>query len=203
MFIFCKKKPRYSLIFLAPPKQKATTPPNPPLPHKHEKHFSARRVLFVFSFFLLLLLFFFWFFHLPIDIWITPLVYFKKKTPQNPPNVHLYFLKIYFIHYDKFDDFEFPIILLGWMMMFLDSHRNVFTFRSYLDYLGVVPVFLDFHYKSLQLTSKHLTQVCRYHKLRKQFGKLFRSYSEFFSKLGEINVSFQKYVSEGISRPGF
>ena len=58
---------------------------------------------------------------------------------------------------------------------------------------------LDTHSKNLQITSKLLTQGSRYHKLRKTFGKSFRSYSELLSKFGEI--SFQKYVSEEISQP--
>ena len=41
---------------------------------------------------------------------------------------------------------------------------------------------LDFHSKNLQITSKLLTQGYRYHKLRKTFGKFFRSYSELLSK---------------------
>ena len=58
---------------------------------------------------------------------------------------------------------------------------------------------LDLHYKNLQITSKLLTQGNRYHKLRNTFGKFFRSYSELLSKFGDI--SFQEYVSKGISHP--
>ena len=43
--------------------------------------------------------------------------------------------------------------------------------------------------------------VYRHHKLRKTFGKFFRAYSDLLSKFGEI--SFQEYVSEGISQPVF
>ena len=59
----------------------------------------------------------------------------------------------------------------------------------------------DFNSTNLQLTSKLLTQGYRYHKLRKTFGKFFRSYSDLWSKFGEI--SFQEYVTEGIYRPVF
>ena len=58
----------------------------------------------------------------------------------------------------------------------------------------------DFNSKNLQLTSKLLTQGYRYHKLQK-FGKFFRLYSDLLSKFGEI--SFQEYVTEGISHPIF
>ena len=59
----------------------------------------------------------------------------------------------------------------------------------------------DFNSKNLQLTSKLLTLGYRYHKLRKTFEKFFRSYSDLLSKFGEI--SFQEYVTEGISHPVF
>ena len=39
------------------------------------------------------------------------------------------------------------------------------------------------------------------HKLRKTFGKFFRSYSELLSKFGDI--LFQEYVFKGISHPVF
>ena len=59
----------------------------------------------------------------------------------------------------------------------------------------------DFYSKHLQITSKLLIQGYRYHKLRKTFGKFFRSYSELLSKFGEI--LFQDYVSQGITHPVF
>ena len=60
---------------------------------------------------------------------------------------------------------------------------------------------IDFHSKNRQITSKILTQCYRYLKLWKMFGKFFRSYSELLSKFGVI--SFQEYVSEGITHPVF
>ena len=57
----------------------------------------------------------------------------------------------------------------------------------------------DFHSKNLQITSKLLTQGNIYHKLRKTFGKFFRSYSELLSKFGAI--SFHENVSKGITHP--
>ena len=57
----------------------------------------------------------------------------------------------------------------------------------------------DFHSKSLQITSKLLTQGYRCHRLRKTFGKFFRSYSDLLSKFCE--KSFQEYVSEGYLSP--
>ena len=54
--------------------------------------------------------------------------------------------------------------------------------RCWLDLLGVVPSILDFYSKNFQNISKLLTQGYRYNKLRKTFGKFFRSYSELLSK---------------------
>ena len=51
------------------------------------------------------------------------------------------------------------------------------------------------------MISKLLTQGYIYHKLRKTFGKFFRSYSELLSKFGDI--SFQEYLSKGIPHPVF
>ena len=46
-------------------------------------------------------------------------------------------------------------------------------------------------------------QGYRYHKLRKTFGKFFRSYSDLLSKFGEILFQENRYVTEGISHPVF
>ena len=46
-----------------------------------------------------------------------------------------------------------------------------------------------------------MTQGYRYHKLGKTFGKFFTSCSELLSKFGAI--SFQDYVSQGITHPVF
>ena len=127
------------------------------------------------------------------------------------------------------------LISHGWVVPFQDSLHTVFTFRSWLDLLGVVLAFwisilkiskllqncwhrviditsfekhlesstsvFDFHSKNLQITSKLLTQSYRYHKLRKKFGKFFRSYSELLSKF--CDISSQEYLSKGISHPVF
>ena len=60
---------------------------------------------------------------------------------------------------------------------------------------------LAFHSKNLQITSKLLAQCDRYHTLQKIFGKFFRSYFKLLSKFGDI--SFEEYVSKGISQPVF
>ena len=104
--------------------------------------------------------------------------------------------------YDKRDDFGFPIINFPWLS------SDVPRLPSYGFYISQLVRFarcctsvLDFNSKNLQITSKLLTQDYRYHKLRKTFGKVFRSYSELLSKFGDI--SFQEYLSKGIYRPVF
>ena len=104
--------------------------------------------------------------------------------------------------YDKRDDFGFPIVNFPWLS------GDVPRLPSYGIYISQLVRFarcctsvLDFHSKNLQITSKLLTQGYRYHKLRKTFGKFFRSYSELLSKFGDI--SFQEYLSKGISHPVF
>ena len=104
--------------------------------------------------------------------------------------------------YDKCDDFGFPIYNFPWLS------GDVPRLPSYGIYISQLVRFarcctsvFDFHSKNLQITSKLLTQGYRYHKLRKTFGKFFRSYSELLSKFGAI--SFQEYVSKGITHPVF
>ena len=59
----------------------------------------------------------------------------------------------------------------------------------------------DFNSRNLQLTSKLLNQGYRYHKLRKSFGKFFKSHKELLLMFGLIQ--FYDYVTNGISHPKF
>ena len=102
--------------------------------------------------------------------------------------------------YDKRDDFGFPIVNFPWLS------GDVPRLPSYGIYISQLVRFdrcctrvFNFHSKNLQITSKLLTQGYRYHKLRKTLGKFFRSYYELLSKFGAI--SFQEYVSKGITQP--
>ena len=103
------------------------------------------------------------------------------------------------IVYDKRDDF--PIVSFSWLS------GDVPRLLSYGVYISQLVRFArcctsvsEFHSKNLQITSKLLTQGYRYHKLRKSFGKFFRSY---YDLLSFSEISFQEYVSEGISHPVF
>ena len=99
------------------------------------------------------------------------------------------------------DDFGFPIA------NFPSLTGDVPRLPSYGVYISQSVSFArcctsvsDFHSKNLQIISKILTQGYRYHKLRKSFGKFFRSYSDFLSF---VEISFQEFVSEGIPHPVF
>ena len=140
-----------------------------------------------------------------LDIYPTELQLNKANTSDREPS----FLTINVIGsddhtsvYDKRDDFGFPIVNFPWLSSYV--HR----LPSYGVYISQLVRFdrcctsvSDFNSKNLQLTSKFLTHGYRYHKLRKTFGKFLRSYSDLLSKFGEI--SFQEYVTEGISNPVF
>ena len=144
--------------------------------------------------------------HIP-DIYPTELQLNKANTSDKETsfldlNIKVIGSDVHTSVYDKRDAFGFPIVNFPWLsVMFPDSHRMVFTFLSGLDLLGVALAFRISILKNLQITSKLLTQGYRYHKLRKTFGKFFRSYSDLLSKFGEI--SFQEDVTEGISHPVF
>ena len=56
-------------------------------------------------------------------------------------------------------------------------------------------------YLSAYTISSGLFLVRMFYKLKNTFGKFFRSYSELLSKLSDI--SFQEYMSNGISHPVF
>ena len=125
-----------------------------------------------------------------------------KETSFLDLNIKVIGSDIHTSVYDKRDDFGFPIVNFSWLS------GDVPRLPSYGIYISQLVRFarcctsvLDFHSKNLQITSKLLTQGYRYHKLRKTFGKFFRSYSELLSKFGDI--SFQEYLSKGISHPVF
>ena len=89
---------------------------------------------------------------------------------------------IYTSDYDKRDDFGFPIVNFPWLSG--DVPRlppyGIYVLQLVRFARCCTSVF-DFHSKNLQITSKVLTQGYRYYKLRKTFGKFFRSYSELLS----------------------
>ena len=125
-----------------------------------------------------------------------------KETSFLDLNIKVICNNIHTIVYDKRDDFGFPIVNFPWLS------GDVPRLPSYGIYISQLVRFarcctsvLDFHSKNLQITSKPLTQGYRYNKLRKTFGRFFRSYSELLSKF--CAISFQEYVSKGITHSVF
>ena len=89
------------------------------------------------------------------------------------------------------------LISHGWVVTFQDSHRTVFTFRSWLDLLGVVLAF----WVSILKISK-LIQNCFHGVIDiSSFEKHLESSLNFCQIFGDI--SFQEYLSQGISQPVF
>ena len=104
--------------------------------------------------------------------------------------------------YDKRDEFGFPVVNFPWLSGDVPRLPSYGVYISQLvRFAKCCTSFSDFYSKNLQITSKLLTQGYRYHKLRKSFGKFFSSYSDLVSNFGEM--SFQEFVSEGISHPVF
>ena len=104
--------------------------------------------------------------------------------------------------YDKRDDFGFPIVNFPWLSGDVPRLPSCGIYISQLiRFDRCCTSVLDFHSKNLQITSNLLTQGYGYHRLRKTCGKFFRSYSQLLSKFGDI--SFQEYVTKGISHPVF
>ena len=90
------------------------------------------------------------------------------------------------------------LITHGYVVTFQDSHRTLFTFRSWFDLLGVVLAF----WISILKISK-LLQNC-WHRVIDvtSFEKHLESsldHTQLLSKFGDI--SFQEYLSKGISHP--
>ena len=66
-----------------------------------------------------------------------------KETSFLDLNIKVIGSDIHTSVYDKRNDFGFPIVYFpyGWVVTFQDSHRTVFSFRSWLDLLGDVLAF--------------------------------------------------------------
>ena len=107
-----------------------------------------------------------------------------KETSFLDLNIKVIGSDIHTSVYDKRDDFGFPIVNFPWLS---GDVPRLPSYGIYISQLHVVRFarcctsVLDFHSKNLQITSKLLAQGYRYHKLRKTFGKFFRSYSELLS----------------------
>ena len=140
-----------------------------------------------------------------LDIYRAEIQLNKANTSDNDTssldlNIKVIGSDIHTSVHDKRNDLGFSIAnfsLLSGDVTRLSSHG----ISQLVRFARCCTSILDFHLKNLRITSKLLTQGYRYHKLRKTFGKFFRSYSELLSKFADI--SFQEYASKGISHPVF
>ena len=85
----------------------------------------------------------------------------------------------------------------GWVVMFLDTHRMVFTYHSWLDVLCVVLAFRISILKSsnnFQTTNTGLKISQASKNIRRVLQVILWVFCE---------ITFQEYVSEGISHPVF
>ena len=86
----------------------------------------------------------------------------------------------YYVHssiYDKRDDFGFTIVNFPWLSSDVPRLLSCGVDISHLvRFARCCTSVLDFHSKNFQITSNLLTHGYRYHKLRKTFGKFYRSY---------------------------
>ena len=103
--------------------------------------------------------------------------------------------------YDKHDDFDFETVNFP----FLDG--DVPRAASYGVYISQLIRFArvsshvtDFNTRNKLLTTKHLNQGYRYHKLRKAFSKFYRRHSDLVSK---FNVGLKSLLQQGLSEPEF
>ena len=89
-----------------------------------------------------------------------------------------------------------------WVVTFQYSHLTVFTFCSWLDLLGFVLEFWISILKISKLLQNYWQRVIYITSFEKHLkSSLDHMYSELLSKFGDI--SFQEYLSKGISHPVF
>ena len=93
------------------------------------------------------------------------------------------------------------LISYGWVVTSLDSHRTVFTFRSWLDLLGVVLAFWISILKISKLLQNCWHRVIDITSFEKHLEHSLDHTLNFCSKFGDI--SFKEYLSKGISHPVF
>ena len=147
--------------------------------------------------------------HIP-DIYRTGLHLNKAMTSDKETSFLDLVIKVvgsdvHIIIYDKRDDFGFPIVNFPWFSGDVPRLPSYVVYISQLVRLARCCTSVsDYPFQNLQISSKLLTQGHRYHKLRKSFGKFFRSYSDLLSKFGEISlilrICFGRNLSPGLLR---
>ena len=93
------------------------------------------------------------------------------------------------------------LIFHGWVVTFPDSHRTVFTFRSWLDLLDVVLAFWISILKISKLLQKCWHRVIDITSFEKHLESSLDHTPNFCRNF--CDISFQEYVSKGISHSVF
>ena len=93
------------------------------------------------------------------------------------------------------------LISHGWVVRSLDSHRTVFTFRSWLDLLGVVLAFWISILKTSKLLQNCWHRVIDITNFERHLESSLDHTLNFCRNL--VIISFQEYLSKGISHPVF
>ena len=103
----------------------------------------------------------------------------EKETSFLDLNIKVIGSDFYTSVYDRRHDFGFPIVNFQWLTGDFPMLPSYGIYSSQLiRFSGCCTSVFDFYSKNLQITLKLSTQGYGYHKLRKTFGKFFRSYSE-------------------------
>ena len=135
----------------------------------------------------------------PTELQLNKAIMSDKETSFLDLNIKVVGSGVHTNVYDKRDDFGFPIVNFPWFSGDVPRLPSYVVYISQLDLLDVALAFRFTHSKNLQITSKLLTQGYRYHKLRKSFGKFFRSYSDLLSKFGEISLILRNCFGRNLS----
>ena len=121
------------------------------------------------------------------DIYPTELQLNKANTSDKETsfldlNIKVIDSDVHISVYDKRDDFGFPIVIFSWLSVDVPRLQSFGVYISQLIRFAMCCTSVsDSHSKNSQINSKLPTHGYIYLKLRKTFGKFFRSYSDLLS----------------------
>ena len=142
------------------------------------------------------------------DIYPTELQLNKANTSDKETsfldlNIKVAGSDVYTSVYDQRGDFGIPIVNFPWLSGDVPRLPSYGVYISQLVRFARCCTSVSIP-KTLQISSKLLTQGYRYHKIRKSFGKFFRSYSDLSSNFGKISLTlricFGRNLSPGLLR---
>ena len=138
----------------------------------------------------------------PTELQLNKAITLDKETSFLDLNLKVVGSDVHTSVYDKRDDFGFPIINFPWFS------GDVPRLPSYVVYISQSVRFArcctsvsDYPFQKSSNYFQTTDTGYRYHKLRKSFGKFFRSYSDLLSKFGEISLILRICLGRNLS-PG-